>query len=202
MKREEKKQKSIDKILHYALIEFASHGYAQGSLNAICQDGEISKGVMYHHFSDKDAIYLQCVKECFDTITAFLKDRISLNTTTQLSDYFGARREFFDAHPIYQQLFFDAVITPPQHLSEQISMHKKGFDTFNQQILMQLLNKLEIRDDIKLESAMDVIGLFQDFVNSGWSKRNDSDIKHHEEIASKSMDILLYGVIKRRNNNE
>lgn len=202
MKREEKNKQSKDKILHYALIEFAQNGYGQGSLNAICQAGDISKGVMYHHFSDKDDIYLGCVRKCFDALTASLKEQMEQVVDAQLSDYFAARRQFFSLHPLYQQLFFDAVITPPQHLEERIKAIKENFDALNQEVLLGLLGKLELREDIRLNDALDVIRQFQDFVNSGWSKHSDTGIERHEEIAAKSMDILLYGVIKRRNINE
>ena len=72
MKREEKNQLSKDKILNAAIAEFGVKSYESASLNNICSDHNISKGLIYHYFANKDELYLCCVKACFDALTEFL----------------------------------------------------------------------------------------------------------------------------------
>ena len=78
MKQAEKNRKSRDLILKHAFAEFAGNGYAGSSLNLICARGEISKGLLYHYYPNKDALYLACVQKLFDEMTAFLSGRIAL----------------------------------------------------------------------------------------------------------------------------
>ena len=73
MKREEKNQISRQRILESAAKEFAEKGYGLSSINVICAEGDISKGILYHYFKDKDELYLTCVQACFDGLTAALK---------------------------------------------------------------------------------------------------------------------------------
>ena len=61
MKKEEKTELTKKKILSAALQEFGSNGYRGASLNAICESGT-PKGLLYHNFKNKDALYLSCVK--------------------------------------------------------------------------------------------------------------------------------------------
>ena len=43
-----------------ALAEFARQGYGASSVNAVCSEQGISKGIIYHYFKTKDALYLAC----------------------------------------------------------------------------------------------------------------------------------------------
>lgn len=74
MKREEKNFISLQRILDTATQEFARQGYGLSSVNTICNSGGISKGILYHYFKDKDALYLACLQTCFDRLTAALRE--------------------------------------------------------------------------------------------------------------------------------
>lgn len=81
-----------------ALIEFAKHGYSASSVNAICANQCISKGIIYHYFNTKDDLFLACVEECFTLLTNYMKETIQLKPgeiQNQLSEYFTARSSFF-----------------------------------------------------------------------------------------------------------
>ena len=101
MKREEKNAASRQKILDSARKGFAEKGYAQGSVNTICGDGELSKGILYHYFKDRDALYLACVEQCFQTLTAYLSEHGTCaggGVERRLDVYFSASLRFFRAH--------------------------------------------------------------------------------------------------------
>ena len=70
MKREEKNQQTRRRIMDSALAEFAANGYGGSSVNTICAAQGISKGIVYHYFESKDELYLACVEECFQCLTA------------------------------------------------------------------------------------------------------------------------------------
>lgn len=72
MKRKEKNLQSRQRILEGALKEFSAKSYGEASLNNICNDNGMSKGIIYYYFKDKDELYLLCVKECFDALTSYL----------------------------------------------------------------------------------------------------------------------------------
>ena len=73
MKREEKNILSRQRSLEAALREFSEKSYDTASMNTICTENNISKGIIYHYFKDKDELYLLCAGECFDKLTACLE---------------------------------------------------------------------------------------------------------------------------------
>ena len=60
VKQNEKSAQSRERILAAALEEFSRRGYEGASLNAVWEERHISKGMLYHHFKGKDALYQAC----------------------------------------------------------------------------------------------------------------------------------------------
>jgi TetR/AcrR family transcriptional regulator len=56
----------LEQLLAAALAEFARKPYAEASLNRILKDAGISKGVFYHYFADKAALYAALLRRLAD----------------------------------------------------------------------------------------------------------------------------------------
>ena len=201
MKREEKNQLTRRRIMDSALAELAQQGYGASSVNTICAAEGISKGIIYHYFKTKDDLYLACVEECFGQLTEFLKAHTleQGSVEAQLEGYFSARVDFFRAHPVYQPIFCEAVISPPMHLTVDIQARKQAFDDLNITILENLLRPLPLRPGVTMAEVVDTFRQFQDFINandqtSGMSTR---EFSLRDRRCKKALDILLYGVIAR-----
>lgn len=145
MKREEKNQQTRRRIMDSALAEFAANGYGDSSVNTICAAQGISKGIVYHYFESKDELYLACVEECFQCLTAHLSAALPEEDAgaveDQLGRYFSARMAFFQEHPIYQSIFCEAVISPPAPLAEGVRARRKEFDALTVSTLERLLRR-------------------------------------------------------------
>ncbi|MEG1557630.1 MAG: TetR/AcrR family transcriptional regulator [Oscillospiraceae bacterium] len=202
MKRVEKNMASRRKILNSAFEEFGTQGYGLSSINAICSSGNISKGILYHYFKDKDELYLVCVQELFDSLTKHLACAladVSGTKTARLERYFAARLQFFHEHPLHHRLFCDVVIAPPQHLASGISELRAAFDALNVSVLTDLLKEARLRCDVTIESTVETFRLYQDFVNARYQMEPSKamNLEQHEETCWRSLSILLYGVIER-----
>lgn len=202
MKREEKNLQSRQKIMDAALKEFGDKSYAEASLNAICKDGDISKGIIYHYFKDKDELFLACVKACFDDLTAHMKKWVTAeegDVEQVLKQYFDTRMRFFDQKPAYLNLFCMAVILPPPHLKAAISEIRTEFEQWNICVFTRLLEKVPLRNGITIEEAVQEFRLYQDFVNTQYQMQtvHQLDIEEHEKRCSRTLEILLYGIVAR-----
>ena len=121
MNREEKNALSRQRILEAALEEFSQKGYEAASLSNVCAEKGISKGIIYHHFKDKDALYLLCVEDCFTRVSAYLQEaagKLSGTAEEKLAAYFDARLRFFALQPVYLGIFAEAAFNPPAALAE------------------------------------------------------------------------------------
>ena len=182
MKREEKNQQMRRRIMDSALAEFSGQGYGASSVNNICSAQGISKGIIYHYFKTKDELFLACVEECFSLLTAYLSERMQQGEGTareHLEQYFTCRMAFFASHPIYQRLFCEAIVSPPEHLSAEIQNCRREFDALNIGILEQILAQLPLRKD---HTQAEIIEIFRPF-------------ELHESQCRKALNILLFGII-------
>ena len=203
MKREEKNQQTRRRIMDSALAEFSRRGYGASSINTICAAQDISKGIVYHYFETKDALFLACVAECFQRLTEYIRENLLSRGDTEgcLEEYFALRTRFFHAWPIYQRIFCEAVITPPSHLRAEIQTCRQDFDQLNLRILERLLAPLSLRPGISKAEVIETFRQFQDFINIRYqtAEANGPEFAAREENCRKALDILLYGVIEREN---
>lgn len=203
MKRKEKNLQSRQRILEGALKEFSAKSYAEASLNNICNNNGISKGIIYHYFKDKDELYLLCVKECFDALTSYLSDAVkTLNggVEEQLRGYFDARLRFFSDNPRYLNLFCNAVINPPMHLRKAIGEVKSEFDTLNIAVLTKFLDRASLRPDVTVPEVVEDFRAYQDFFNARYlsiqqGRSAESILHDHEERYHRQLKMLLHGVM-------
>lgn len=203
MNREEKNLQTRQKIIDSALSEFGKKNYSEASMNTICAAGNISKGIIYHYFKDKDELYLLCVRACFDALTKYL-DNSGLTDAAPieaaLARYFDARTAFFEAYPLYLGIFCSAIMNPPLHLTVSIDDITSGFHRQAVSILTTLLKTQKLRPDITMEDVVEVFCEYQDFVNTRFQMKTagETTLKEHEARCRRSLQILLYGVIERQ----
>ena len=203
MNRDEKNLQTMRKIMDSALSEFSEKSYGEASLNTVCASGNISKGIIYHYFHDKDELYLVCVKECFDALTQYLSVAAPMDGAPPemaLERYFDARIAFFAGHPLYLKLFCQAVMNPPAHLTAALDEITADFDAQAVSILTTLLQTVKLRADITVDEVVGVFREYQDFVNARFQMQTagESTLKEHEARCRRSLQIMLYGVIERK----
>lgn len=204
MKREEQKEHTRRKILDNALAEFAAQGYGGSSVNHIYDPSQgISKGLLYHYFRTKDEMFLACVEECFMR----LKEHIQFSLSTMpvphtirncLGRYYAARMEFFCRYPLYQRIFCEAVIMPPQHLLDEIRLRRYPMDELNRNLLESILSTAVLKDGLDPSEVAAVFIKFANFMDAQFNLPHDThEASYAYEARSRELlDIFLYGVIQ------
>lgn len=198
MKQEEKSRKSRENILNYAFREFAGQGYLGASVNTICSAGKISKGLLYHYYADKDALYLACVEKCFRELTAALAEQLDARTVTP-DQYFNTRLVFFGEHPQHQRLFCDTVVNPPQHLLRELAQCRASFDELNETMLTAILEKERLAEGLSLPEAIRQLRVFEDCVSSYLKNAGQEaqQMQQHNQLCRQTFQTMLYGLIAR-----
>lgn len=204
MNQQEKTQKTKERILTAAILEFGNKSYDAASINNICETGQISKGLLYHNFKGKDDLYLHCVRICYDRLTEFLLAQ-PLDTQDPRKSFqqlLTCRQWFFSEHPCYANIFFNAVLQPPKHLVDQLAEARRHYDQCAQQFYLDLLGSLTLREGISREAAMEYFSLCLEAFNGYFRRKADQKggyqdlIQDHEGKLSRIFDIMLYGLAK------
>ena len=140
------------------------------------------------------------MEECFSLLTAYLSERMQQGEGTareRLEQYFTCRMAFFASHPIYQRLFCEAIVSPPEHLNAEIQDCRREFDALNIGTLEQILAQLPLRKAHTKEEIIEIFRQFQDFINARYSAADlqGSEFELHENQCRKALHILLFGII-------
>lgn len=204
MRRDEKNAQSCQRILDGAMREFAAKGYEAASLNTVCAENHISKGIIYHHFKDKEALYLCCIGKCFGALTAYMENataHLSGKAEQVLRQYFDARLAFFRQNPVHLALFTSAVLQPPAHLVLEIAAARRDFDQLSISILTGLLQQSTLRQGVTVQTAVEDLWLYMDYFNLRLQQETERNtapeqaLKNHEERCHRQINMLLYGVL-------
>lgn len=205
MKKSEKSKITREKIIMGAIKEFGTKDYNTSSVNAICADKAVSKGLIYHHFKSKDELYLECIRLCYEKMKENLKD---INTLTgdfknDVRLFLKNRELFFQAHPHFKHIFFYSILFPPDHLSEKIKILKQDYDAALKAYYSALLSEVELRETLEPEQAVDYLLMYQEMFNRYFpdttSERQDIDevIQQHDKQMLEMIDVFLYGIAQK-----
>ncbi|MBY5020585.1 TetR/AcrR family transcriptional regulator [Streptococcus suis] len=199
MRKEEKTRLRREIIIAAALREFASQGYKGFVINELCKVDGISKGVLYHNFSGKSALYLACVQESFEKALAiFLGEDGQVPT---LAAYMERRHKFYQDFPEHSHIFFEAMIATPKELEAAIAPQKAVFLDLNEQVCQKLLSESKLKDHIDEKKAMAYLRLIQDMFRSYYlTVSSDSSltdlVSGYENQLSQVLDMMIYGIIE------
>ena len=198
MKQAERTEPTVAKILEAALEEFGANGYAGGTINNICKRG-INKGLVYHNFKDKDALYLACLEASCKKLVALIEE--SGCTTDQLQ-YMELRMHFFKEYPLQAHIFFEAVLQPQEKLRDRIQEILQPFEAINERIYRSAVAGVTLRDGITQEDALAYFRQMQRMFNGYFSSSAyrymalEDRIAEHETSLLKLLDFMLYGIAK------
>lgn len=202
MRKEEKTRLTREKIIQAALREFGEKGYYGASINAISAAG-INKGLIYHNFRDRDALYLACVKRSLDDMVGQVTGWMDVDPDL---DYFTARMRFFRSEEMEARIFLETAIHPPAELAEDIRACRKELEVINRREFEKLLGRYRLRPGIRREDAFLWFQYMQDSYNAAFFRREGQNgsgqnfqelLERHEKGAEKFLDLMLFGIADR-----
>lgn len=203
MKRDEKINMMKSKIIQSASEEFGKKGYELASVNDICKNAAISKGIIYHYFKDKDQLYLACIQECYQALYDFYlsgdKTFLLMGDVQLLME---RRMDFFKKYPIFRGLFFQALLNTPQRLKKEVEDLNESIKQLHFEIYSNYLKKLKLRDNISIEQSIKYLDIIQNAYNDYFRKQIESNfdfealIDEHEKSIPKWIDLMIYGIAK------
>lgn len=201
MKKEEKTRISRERILQAAIREFGKNSYSSGSMNSICEDNGLSKGLIYHNFRNKDDLYLCALKRCVDDLNGYISegDYDDSSMESKALCILNRRIEFFATNHSYKILFFYSFYEPPKSLSKEISeIHKEYVKT-----IVDLLSCFKFRNGKSNDFILEYFNLSAGMIVR-YTKDNIPDGMDINEIAEEHdknlkifIDTIFFGVAEK-----
>lgn len=199
MKNELKTKLTQERIIEAALIEFSQKGYKAFGINELCKNHKISKGILYHNFSGKTEIYLACVRESFQKAVSIIRGESG--DIPSLVEYVERRHRFSKDFPHHSHVFFEAWMTAPAEIAEEVAKEKAVFEDLNRQVSEKLLAESTLKDHISQEQALDYLTFIQQLFRSYYLAASGSEeagslASQYENDLQKVLHLMIYGIFK------
>ena len=97
------------------------------------------------------------------------------------------------------RIVFECMVNPPEKIRGEVKDTMKELDGKNRTFCRSLLSRLELREGVGVEDAMEYISLVQYAFNSSFSlPENEGDaLFEHEKKLGSMLRFALFGIAKR-----
>ncbi|WP_349407349.1 TetR/AcrR family transcriptional regulator [Pseudalkalibacillus sp. SCS-8] len=204
---ERKKQK----ILTVAIEEFAMNGYENASTNKMTERAQISKGLLFHYFTNKKGLYLYLFEHVMGWVSNEVIRRLE---TLEETDFFERIKktamlkiDVFLHHPDEYHFMMKGILEPTEEVKEEIQAIllnvNRQYSRYNDELLFAYLNEDDLRVGLTKEFVVEyVMNVMEQFSNSILKqyKGKESALLHQSESLLKRLDmyvdVLKYGVYR------
>ena len=163
-----------DDIIKAALNEFSKSTYDNASVNNIIKESQTSKGTFYHHFKNKEELYLHLADMVLRDKIAFFKNAEQTKHTQNSNNIFDLFHlqveksiDFSLAHPEYI-VFSIQTRNEPNKIIQKKIFEKMGFvsSDYYYSIIKENIDKSIIRDDLPIDFTVKIISyMFTNFLS-------------------------------------
>lgn len=155
------KEKTTKKIILAAIEEFCQKGYDNASTNIIAVRAKVSKGVIFLHFSNKEELFLSCLRSviaAFGEAASALDLSVGKDIFEKLSTIVTWKNRFFRENPIYAKFIVVSHTLKESELKTKVLQHINNFSLpFQKAVLEFEFNPTLYRDNINKEKVLNVI---------------------------------------------
>jgi AcrR family transcriptional regulator len=157
--QEERSERSKAQILDAALKLFSHRGYGATSVRDIAEEASLSKGNVYHHFPDKEAIFRELLHEYFTAMSSpdFPFNRaLATGTFPENLEALGraARETVRDYRAYVALIYVDVVEFDGSHIRKFYAEMAKRFDAFIKGHKMEDELREKLQDGLSPASAV------------------------------------------------
>lgn len=121
-----------------------------------------------------------------------------------IENYMKHRFAFFNGNRAIARLILEMLLQPPADIFEEFSEVQNKFNAYNLSIYKSAISKLNLREDVTEDDAIEIYSMFQTMLNSYTSnldfKQNDAESTFfkHEKQLEKILNYMLYGIAKEK----
>ena len=159
MNQEQRSERSKGQILDAALKLFSHHGYGATSVRDIAEAAGVSKGNVYHHFEDKEAIFRELLDDYFGAMSSpeFPFNRaLAAGTFPENLEQLGraARETVRDYRAYVALIYVDVVEFDGSHIRKFYAEMAERFDAFMKAHGMEEELRDKLQDGLSPTSAV------------------------------------------------
>lgn len=180
-KRQSQNVEVREKIISAAIEEFAASGYKAASTNSLCKRANVSKGLIYYYFKNKEEMYLNTLRYVIDKFKDNVKITIEgceRDGIDYISEYFDTKFKFFKDNPQYSKIIVNSLLNDTM---DEVKKINKEFTTYNNELLYKIIKNIDINPKFDKEKAFELVVMIGEKLEE----------KHMKNIDNKNSDIVI-----------
>lgn len=149
-----------DRILNAALKEFAQKGYKNASTNEIVKEAEISKGLLFHYFTNKKGLFLFLYNHFMEIILKEIHDKVDWNEKDIFFRYRQIGHLKFELYQTYPEMFnfIKSVYQEDSpEVKKELEQKNKELLNFGYQDLFDDIDLTKFKDGLDIEKTVNII---------------------------------------------
>jgi TetR/AcrR family transcriptional regulator len=169
----EKRQRIIDA----GLEEFAQRGYKNASTNEIVKKAEISKGLLFHYFSNKKGLFLFLYDYAWDIFLNDFYSKINLDETDiikRLKQIILLKIELIQKHPDLYNFIVTAIADDSVEIKAELENKYKSATHDGFEKLFSGIDTSKFKEGLNIRRVLDILM----WISQGISNRELERIKH------------------------
>lgn len=207
MKQQERIQASRELIIEAATKEFGTYGFDNASINRFCEDYHITKGRLYHHFSNKEDIFKACVCAAYDKMNAYIQSyhpESAQSLLEKICGFFDCTQNFFKENPYFLIMMHTAMRRPPEMLREQMAQLNAIYRHTSKEVLRRVIEADPMGKYLSVETVTEIFFVTGYHILTNYSFPNWDPEKDLTQLRTsnskrvrKIIHMFLYGALPR-----
>ncbi|WP_113674862.1 TetR/AcrR family transcriptional regulator [Vallitalea guaymasensis] len=150
------KKEKQDKIINSAMEEFSKYGYEKASTNNIVANANISKGLLFHYFSNKQGLFDFLINYSFEVMINEINEKVNweeMDIFDRLKEIFMIKMKVSRKYPrIFH--FFNIML---EYKSVEEIMKEERVSNLLSKIYFQDIDYTKFKEDIDPVKALNII---------------------------------------------
>ena len=187
-----KKEKRL-KLINSAMKEFGENSYAKASTNTIVKEAGISKGLLYHYFDSKEALYDYLVAFTMNSVGEAIIQNVDwgerdlINRMHRLSEI---KLQILEQYPY--MLNFGKTMYGFKSLEEMKELIERHLPDLYHKIYSHNIDYSMFKDSVDVGRAVKMIQLFLDGYSEEFLKKYRTVISSSRELKREMDEVAIY----------
>lgn len=193
-----KSDQARERIMASAIKEFALQGYSKASTNSIMEQAGMSKGLLFHYFSNKPTLYLACVDKVLGEFQVQLDQfmqQMPQDLFQRLAGFLRWKNELLHREPLTFRFLLGITKLPPE-VRQKTDRVLAAWRKKNSQLLADYDTTLW-DPNVNQKDALEVVALLFDSLDNRWMQEVESGTSLDREAmlthALRLLDVLRTG---------
>lgn len=178
-----------NRILNAAINEFAQKGYENASTNEIVKGANISKGLLFHYFKNKNDLYFFLYEHFVEVLMDEFFDEMDLDETdvfTRLKNVMMLKSQLMKKYPDIFNFIMAAQMETSSEVKSELIQKNNDLVIKNSAQLFENIDISKFKDGLDVQKAMNIImWTLEGFGNQVLEKvkrANNTDVDFTEEF--------------------